>query len=164
MQHSGFVLVAGGLGERLGYNGIKVSLPVETLTMTFYLEFYIRKILSFQVILRNSSHPELNPVSGVASPPPRDHDLRLEPRAVSALFSLNARTLQFLEEHKYFGMDRSQVFLMKQDEVPSVVDAACHLAVRPDGHLLRKPHGHGDVHLCLFRVGRRGEPRIRTES
>lgn len=49
LQQSGFVLVAGGLGERLGYNGIKVSLPVETLTMTSYLEFYIRKILSYQV-------------------------------------------------------------------------------------------------------------------
>ena len=51
LQQSGFVLVAGGLGERLGYNGIKVSLPVETLTMTSYLEFYIRKILSYQVPL-----------------------------------------------------------------------------------------------------------------
>lgn len=39
------------MGERLGYNGIKVSLPVETLTMTSYLEFYIRKILSYQVPL-----------------------------------------------------------------------------------------------------------------
>lgn len=54
LQQSGFVLVAGGLGERLGYNGIKVSLPVETLTMTSYLEFYIRKILSYQVHLPRS--------------------------------------------------------------------------------------------------------------
>jgi len=28
--HTGFVLVAGGLGERLGYGGIKVALPTES--------------------------------------------------------------------------------------------------------------------------------------
>ena len=28
----GFVLVAGGLGERLGYNGIKIGLPTEMTT------------------------------------------------------------------------------------------------------------------------------------
>ena len=61
-------------------------------------------------------------------------------------------TLQFLEENDYFGMKKSQVFLLKQDVVPSVVDPEAHLAVLPDGHLLCKPHGHGDVHLCLYRV------------
>ena len=43
-----FVLVAGGLGERLGYDGIKVSLPTESTTGTCYLELYIRTILEFQ--------------------------------------------------------------------------------------------------------------------
>jgi UDP-sugar pyrophosphorylase len=33
-----FVLVAGGLGERLGYNGIKVELPVEVTTDMCYLQ------------------------------------------------------------------------------------------------------------------------------
>lgn len=46
---TGFVLVAGGLGERLGFNNIKVSLPVETFTMTSYLGYYIKKILAIQV-------------------------------------------------------------------------------------------------------------------
>jgi UDP-sugar pyrophosphorylase len=32
-----FVLVAGGLGERLGYNGIKVELPSEITTETSYV-------------------------------------------------------------------------------------------------------------------------------
>ena len=43
-----FVLVAGGLGERLGYDGIKVSLPTESTTGTCYLELYIRTILAFE--------------------------------------------------------------------------------------------------------------------
>ena len=32
VQHAAFVLVAGGLGERLGYSGIKVGLPSYALT------------------------------------------------------------------------------------------------------------------------------------
>lgn len=43
-----FVLVAGGLGERLGYSGIKVSLPVELSTGACYLQLYASYILNFQ--------------------------------------------------------------------------------------------------------------------
>ena len=51
LMETGFILVAGGLGERLGYNNIKVSLPVETFTMIPYLGYYIKKILAIQVSL-----------------------------------------------------------------------------------------------------------------
>ena len=53
---TGFVLVAGGLGERLGYNNIKISLPVETFTMQSYLGYYIKKILAIQVFILFSQH------------------------------------------------------------------------------------------------------------
>ena len=37
MKHVGFVLVAGGLGERLGYNGIKIEIPMDTCTETRFI-------------------------------------------------------------------------------------------------------------------------------
>jgi UDP-sugar pyrophosphorylase len=43
MEGACFVLVAGGLGERLGYNGIKVELPVEVTTDTCYLQVSVWK-------------------------------------------------------------------------------------------------------------------------
>ena len=49
-------------------------------------------------------------------------------------------------------MDPSQVFIMKQDVVPSVKNLQCELATESNGHLIKKPHGHGDVHFCLYRV------------
>ena len=49
-------------------------------------------------------------------------------------------------------MRREQVFLMKQDVIPALINIQCELAVAEDGHLIKKPHGHGDVHLCLYRV------------
>ncbi len=47
-----FVLVAGGLGERLGYGGIKLALPVESTTGASYLEFYVSFILALQARAR----------------------------------------------------------------------------------------------------------------
>lgn len=47
-----FVLVAGGLGERLGYGGIKLALPVESTTGATYLEFYASYILALQARAR----------------------------------------------------------------------------------------------------------------
>jgi UDP-N-acetylglucosamine pyrophosphorylase len=43
-----FVLVAGGLGERLGFSGIKVALPVESTTSECFLGLYCRSILALQ--------------------------------------------------------------------------------------------------------------------
>ena len=43
-----FVLVAGGLGERLGYSGIKLSLETNLLTNKSYLEIYIKYIQAME--------------------------------------------------------------------------------------------------------------------
>ncbi|GMP79552.1 hypothetical protein CsSME_00035042 [Camellia sinensis var. sinensis] len=48
MKNAAFVLVAGGLGERLGYNGIKVALPQESSSETCFLQHFIESILASQ--------------------------------------------------------------------------------------------------------------------
>lgn len=41
LPYTGFVLIAGGLGERLGYSGIKIGLPVCTVEEDYcYLKYY----------------------------------------------------------------------------------------------------------------------------
>eukprot|EP00501_MAST-03F_sp_TOSAG23-6_P000581 GSMAST32.ASY1.ANO1.602.1 assembled CDS len=50
-----FVLVAGGLGERLGYNGIKIELPIDITTNDCYLGRYCQHILSLQALARSLS-------------------------------------------------------------------------------------------------------------
>jgi UDP-sugar pyrophosphorylase len=42
------VLVAGGLGERLGYPGIKIAIPIELLTRKRFIHYYIEYILTYQ--------------------------------------------------------------------------------------------------------------------
>lgn len=44
------MLVAGGLGERLGSQDIKISLPFETLTYKKFLEFYCENIQQMEIL------------------------------------------------------------------------------------------------------------------
>ena len=48
LKNSVFVLVAGGLGERLGYDGIKISLQTELLTLRPYIQLYIESIKAYE--------------------------------------------------------------------------------------------------------------------
>ena len=42
-----FVLIAGGLGERLGYSGIKISLPVSIIEENYsYMMYYCQYVLA----------------------------------------------------------------------------------------------------------------------
>jgi len=45
LHKTGFVLIAGGLGERLGYSGIKIDLPVSIIEKDYcYLKYYAQYI------------------------------------------------------------------------------------------------------------------------
>ena len=125
-----FVLVAGGLGERLGYSGIKVELPAERATDTCYLQLYIKSILAFQA---------RSPSSVV-------------PLAIMTSDDTHKKTLDLLERGDYFGASRDQVTLIKQEKVPCLTDNEAHLALDPNDpyKLMTKPHGHGDVHALLL--------------
>ncbi|KAK2974555.1 hypothetical protein RJ640_009777 [Escallonia rubra] len=139
-QDAAFVLVAGGLGERLGYNGIKVALPVESTTGTCFLQHYIESILALQ-----------------------DASCRLEqgareraiPFVIMTSDDTHSRTLQLLESNAYFGMQPTQVKLLKQEKVACLDDNDARLAVDPHNKykIQTKPHGHGDVHSLLYSSG-----------
>ena len=133
-----FVLVAGGLGERLGYSGIKVALPCEITSGVSFLETYIRSILALQ---RKASRL-------------KGKDVAL-PLAIMVSDDTARRTEEFLEANGNFGMAAGQITLLKQEKVPCVADNDAQLALDPKDpfQILTKPHGHGDVHFLLHSSG-----------
>ncbi|KAJ0841343.1 putative nucleotidyltransferase [Helianthus annuus] len=139
-QNAAFVLVAGGLGERLGYNGIKVALPMETTTGTCFLQHYIESILS------------LSEASFKQAPGECRKDA---PLVIMTSDDTHERTLQLLEAHDYFGMKPTQVKLLKQEKVACLADNDARLALDPNNkyRIQTKPHGHGDVHALLYSSG-----------
>jgi UDP-sugar pyrophosphorylase len=133
VKGAAFVLVAGGLGERLGYSDIKLSLPVQSLTEQCYLELYIAQILAMQAKAQCGALP----------------------LAIMTSDDTHARTVALLAKHANFGAAPGQVTLIKQEKVPALLDNAARFAVE-EGEpyaLETKPHGHGDVHTLLASSG-----------
>ncbi|KAM7276643.1 hypothetical protein ACFE04_018509 [Oxalis oulophora] len=139
-KNAAFVLVAGGLGERLGYNGIKVALPAETTTGTCFLQHYIESILALQDASSTTEQGECK---------------REIPFVIMTSDDTHSRTLELLESNSYFGMQHGQVKLLKQEKVACLDDNDARLAVDPHNkyRIQTKPHGHGDVHSLLYSSG-----------
>jgi len=128
-----FVLVAGGLGERLGFSGIKVALPTESTTGTCYLELYVKTILAFQE------------KSGAG---------RTLPLCIMLSGDTAAPTRRLLKEHGDFGAAPGQIVTVVQDKVPALADASGRFVLNDAGDGVdTKPHGHGDVHALLCAAG-----------
>ncbi|KAG6542802.1 hypothetical protein Mapa_015706 [Marchantia paleacea] len=138
-QHSAFVLVAGGLGERLGYSGIKVALPSETTTETSFLQLYIKTILALQDANSKGQSTRVRPI----------------PLVIMTSDDTHRHTQELLETKKNFGMLPDQIVLLKQEKVACLSDNDASIAMDPsDSFLIQtKPHGHGDVHNVLFSNG-----------
>lgn len=141
LKHIGeaaFVLVAGGLGERLGYNGIKIALPTELVTGRCFLGLFVDFLLAYQQ--RARAAPGASATLTV-------------PLAIMTSDDTHAQTVKLLEEHKNFGMEDGQILLIKQEKVPAMVNSQALFALEDDDAyaIQTKPHGHGDVHMLLFR-------------
>ena len=54
LKETVFVLVAGGLGERLGYTGIKIGLQIDLITLRTYIEVYTDFIRAYEERIRKS--------------------------------------------------------------------------------------------------------------
>jgi UDP-sugar pyrophosphorylase len=137
-----FVLVAGGLGERLGYSGIKLSLETEICTNTCYLEFYARYMRAVQAKVQDSLSQEAATTFRI-------------PLVIMTSGDTDAPTRQLLLDNTYFGLEESQVTIVTQDKVAALRDGAAGLALSDDDRwtIDTKPHGHGDVHQLLARAG-----------
>ena len=135
IKGAAFVLVAGGLGERLGYNGIKVELPTELVTESCYLEYYCRYILALQ---KRAG----------------DDNVQL-PLCIMTSGDTHAKTVDLLERFNNFGMEEGQITIVKQEKVPALIDASGRFAVDEIDpfSVSTKPHGHGDVHTLIHMSG-----------
>ena len=123
---SAVILVAGGLGERLGYHGIKLDIPVEVTETTSYLAHYA------SVIKAASSRLG-----------------RAIPLIIMTSRDTDEGTRATLAANKNFGLPEGQITILRQELVPALSDMKASLALEKKYELLLKPHGHGDIHTLL---------------
>lgn len=124
------VLVAGGLGERLGYNGIKLDIPVEVTENTSYLAHYAGFIRAASKAL----------------------GARI-PLVIMTSMDTNAGTIATLAANDNFGLEKDQIIILRQELVPALADTDARLALGKTYELIMKPHGHGDIHMLMHSSG-----------
>lgn len=128
-------MVAGGLGERLGYGGIKVALPTESSTGTSYMQYYCEYIKAIE-----------SKCSGKK---------RL-PLCIMVSADNKAKTIKYLQENKCFGLKSRQITIVQQGEgVPALGDNDARIVIDENDpfKIVTKPHGHGDIHSLLHSKG-----------
>lgn len=126
----GFVLVAGGLGERLGYSGIKIGLPTESTTGVTYIDLYCRQIKAIQDRYCTGTQK-----------------LAL---AIMVSGDTVKGTKELLESNDNFGID---ITIMQQEKVLALADSSAKIAMAGPYEAESKPHGHGDVHVLMHSTG-----------
>jgi UDP-sugar pyrophosphorylase len=140
IAQTGFVLVAGGLGERLGYNDIKIGIQTDLVTERVFIKVYIQYLLAYEKRMRKLHNNE-------------DPNFCI-PLCIMTSDDTHLKTVQLLEENNYYGYKKENLSIVKQEKVPALLNNDCHMSL-VKGKLLidTKPHGHGDVHTLLFQSG-----------
>lgn len=131
-----FCLVAGGLGERLGFPGIKFGIVSDVITEMTFIQLYCSFILACQKYARKESGKS---------------DLLL-PFAIMTSGDTHQHTVELMAKNEFYGLNPAQVNIVKQEKVPALLDVDARIAAK-EGFIETKPHGHGDVHGVLHQHG-----------
>ena len=139
IKNTCFVLVAGGLGERLGYNDIKIGIQCNMVTLDRFIQVYINYILAYEAKFKKEENI--------------DEDWYI-PLAIMTSGDTHDKTVKLLNNNYNFGMKPFQITIVKQEKCPAILDNDCHLAMKKDVlEIETKPHGHGDIHTLLYQNG-----------
>lgn len=123
------LLVAGGQGSRLGFEGPKGAYPIGPVSDAVLFYFHARKVLALS---RSSGRPV--------------------PFYIMTSGSNDAATRACFAAHGWFGLDPADVFFFKQGMWPAM-DADGRLILDAPGHLFMSPDGHGGTLSALRASG-----------
>ena len=123
------LVVAGGQGSRLGYDGPKGAYSIGPVTGSSLFYFHTRKILALS----------------------RKYKTRI-PFYVMTSEVNNEATRAHFEENGYFGMPKEDVIFFVQGVWPAL-DAEGKIILDRPGHIFMSPDGHGGTLTALDRNG-----------
>jgi len=122
-------IVAGGQGSRLGFDGPKGKYPVGPISGKTLFHIHAEKILKY---------------SG-------KYDVSV-PWFIMTSELNHEETVQYFEENKIFGLDKSEVIIFRQNMIPSL-DSKGRLILDSKNSLFKNPDGHGGSLTALYTSG-----------
>ena len=133
----GVILVAGGQGTRLGYDGPKGTYALAALSRATLFEIHARKILALE---RRFGSPL--------------------PFYIMTSQANDADTRRFFAQHGHFGLDPERVRFFAQGMFPGFWPDG-RMVLEEPGRLFTAPDGHGGVLAALARTGMLADMRRR---
>jgi UDP-N-acetylglucosamine/UDP-N-acetylgalactosamine diphosphorylase len=124
----GVILVAGGSGTRLGYEGPKGTFPIGPVSSASLFQIHVEKIVALG---RRYGRPI--PLYVMTSP--ENH----------------AATVTFFDAHDRFGLERVRFFV--QGQMPAVDRATGKVLLASKDHVALSPDGHGGTLAALAAPG-----------
>ncbi|MBP3406400.1 MAG: UTP--glucose-1-phosphate uridylyltransferase [Kiritimatiellae bacterium] len=125
----GVLLVAGGQGSRLGYEGPKGAYPIGPVTDKPLFHFHARKVLA-----KTLKYGKSVPFYVMTSEANYD------------------ATVACFKENGWFGLDRKDIFFFKQGMWPGMTEDGKIILDEP-GHVFMSPDGHGGLLAALKNSG-----------
>jgi UDP-N-acetylglucosamine/UDP-N-acetylgalactosamine diphosphorylase len=123
------VLVAGGQGTRLGFDGPKGMYPVTPVKQKSLFHLHCEKLLA------------------------RGKKWRKQiPWYIMTSLTNYAQTQRYFDENNYFGYDKSNFFLFIQEMIPAIDRSGKLILDQPD-HIFMNPNGHGGTIKALWKSG-----------
>jgi UDP-N-acetylglucosamine/UDP-N-acetylgalactosamine diphosphorylase len=123
------LLVAGGQGSRLGFEGPKGALPIGPVSNKPLFQLHAEKLLAGA----------------------RRYGVAL-PWYIMTSETNDAETKDFFQSHNFFGLRQQDVFFFKQGEMPAL-DAGGKLILDAPDHIFMNPDGHGGTLRALQKSG-----------
>ncbi|WZO99585.1 UTP--glucose-1-phosphate uridylyltransferase [Isosphaeraceae bacterium EP7] len=132
------VVVAGGSGTRLGFEGPKGTYPIGPVSQASLFQIHAEKVAAL-----SRRYGRVVPLYVMTSP------------------ENNAATVAFFAERKDFGLQHVRFFV--QGQMPAVDRATGKVLLAEKGHLALSPDGHGGTLAALAAQGAGGSPSCLDE-
>lgn len=126
----GAILVAGGQGTRLGFPHPKGMFPVGPVSKATLFQMFFEQLTA-------RSKQAGQPI----------------PYYIMTSHATHAETVEFLEQHDFFGYPREHVKFFTQGTMPAVDDETGKLLLAEEGKLCTSPDGHGGILKALDKTG-----------
>lgn len=129
----GVILVAGGSGTRLGYDGPKGTFPIGPVSSASLFQIHCEKIVAL-----GRRHGKVLPFYIMTSP--ENHEA----------------TVAFFERHDRFGLEHVRFFV--QGQMPAVDRLTGKILMASKDHVALSPDGHGGTLAALAATGAGSSP------
>ncbi|KAH8585245.1 UDP-N-acetylglucosamine pyrophosphorylase [Cryptosporidium sp. chipmunk genotype I] len=146
------VIMSGGDGSRLGYNGPKGTYPIGKISKDSFFKIFCQKIQSLIRLLAKEQNLDHDHADSKSRETKYLGEFEEIPLYIMTSENNNNTIEKYFKENKNFGL--KNVTFFKQDSVPSLnINNNYSFFISRDLRILKSPNGNGGIFNCMKKQG-----------